>query len=78
VPGEGRLCETCRASKARSRRRPSALAADRERAARLRRMRKAARLCVSCGLPAENKKTACSACLLRDKVRQAMRPEVMR
>lgn len=78
LTAEGRLCPTCRASKATSRRRPSALAADRQRATRLRTMRKAARLCFACGQPAAPNRAACSACLLRDKVRVAMRPEVGR
>ncbi len=78
LTAEGRLCPTCRASKARSRRRPSALAADRQRATRLRTLRKAARLCVACGQPAAPNRVACSACLLRDKARVAARPETSR
>ena len=78
LTAEGRLCPTCRASKARSRRRPSALAADRQRATRLRTLRKEARLCVACGQPAVPNRAACSACLLRDKVRVAARPEASR
>ncbi len=78
LSAEGRLCPTCRASKARSRRRPSALAADRQRVARLRTMRKAARLCFACGQGAAPNRAACSVCLLRDKVRVASRSEVAR